>query len=107
VAAWPLGIGLFLAFVALEVGAVDPYGGRPLGHVWGPMLGATFFAAGLVGSGRWLRSEEPAEIPELLVTAPLEGQRSPVTGRGRTLAGIDSCRYSVVRTLARRDGGAP
>lgn len=65
VAAWPIGIAVALISEPLELGPVDSYGDHYLGQLVGFSIGAAVFAAGLVLTGRWLRSEEPAQVPDV------------------------------------------
>ncbi len=62
VLAWPIGIVAFLALSALGVGSQDSYGDYPVANDVGSAVGAIIFAVGLGQLGRWLRSEQPAEI---------------------------------------------
>jgi hypothetical protein len=64
-----LGIGLlaFLGTRALELGSPDEWGDYRAPQVVGLVLGSVVVAAGLVGIGRWLASEEP--VPHGVLTA--------------------------------------
>jgi len=55
----------FIAFVianVLEVGRRDSYGDYPVAWAIGAVVGSALLAIGLLGWGRWLRSEEPVDI---------------------------------------------
>ncbi len=55
----------FIAFVIaniLEVGRRDSYGDYPVAWAIGAVVGSVLLAIGLLGWGRWLRSEEPVDI---------------------------------------------
>lgn len=69
VAAWPVGIVVWLVLEWRKVGTADFYGDYLLAEVIGFGTGAVLFAAGLLAVGRWLRSEEPAGVPETLFAA--------------------------------------
>ncbi len=62
--AWPLGAGsLYLLDEVWKVGPLDAYGDHPLAWSISFTLGAGLFAAGLLGYGRWLANEVPADLP--------------------------------------------
>lgn len=61
VAAWPIGIAVFVLLTQIGLGPVDYYGDYPVANAAGLTVGALLFAVGLGRLGRWLRSEEPVE----------------------------------------------
>jgi hypothetical protein len=64
---------------ALEVGNVDEWGDYPLAVAFALPIGVIIMAIGLVGVGRWLRSEEPVDLtPGELPPPPRSAQ--PLTG---------------------------
>lgn len=69
VVAWPIAIGLALVLTRLQVGPVDYYGDYPISGIIGFGTGCVLFAIGLLAIGRWLRSEEPADLAEPLATS--------------------------------------
>jgi hypothetical protein len=69
VLAWPIAIGLALLLARLQVGPIDSYGDYPVSHILGFGTGCILFAIGLLSTGRWLRGEEPVELPETVATA--------------------------------------
>ncbi len=69
VAAWPIGIGLAILLAVLKVGRVDSYGDYVVAHAIGFAVGCTLFAVTLAATGRWLRSEQPADIPGTVAIA--------------------------------------
>ena len=52
----------FFILTAMKVGSVDRYGDYPAAWLIGGVVGLIITAAGLLGIGWWLRSEEPAPI---------------------------------------------
>ena len=66
-----LAIGFIVFVVAnvLEVGALDSHGDRPVAWAMGAITGIVILAVGLIGWGKWLRSEEPVTIDESPVAA--------------------------------------
>lgn len=64
VAAWPLGSATVILMEGLRVGTKDSYGDYPVAFMTGFTLAATLFALSLVSIGQWLRSEEPAFVPD-------------------------------------------
>jgi hypothetical protein len=46
----------------MEVGTPDQWGDYPLAVAFGLPIGVTIMAIGLIGIGRWLRSEEPVDL---------------------------------------------
>jgi len=64
VAAWPLGSATLILMEALRVGPVDRYGDYPAAWHTGFFLAVALFALGLIVIGQWLRSEEPAVVPD-------------------------------------------
>ncbi len=64
VVAWPIGFASLVALSVLHVGTRDEYGDYPLAQAAGFAIGAIIFAVGLAQLGRWLRSEQPAEITD-------------------------------------------
>ncbi|GMQ86794.1 MAG: hypothetical protein BMS9Abin07_2391 [Acidimicrobiia bacterium] len=62
------GSGLLIGAIAfgiartMEVGSVDEFRDYPVAYEIAGVVGFTIIAAGLLGIGLWLRSEEPAEI---------------------------------------------
>jgi len=68
VAAWPVGVVVFVALTRLEVGPLDEYGDRPVAYAVGFATGALLFAAALLGLGTWARSEVPADTVALART---------------------------------------
>ena len=69
--AWPLALVTWSGLRAAEVGTADEWGDYWAASWAFLMVGSAVFAAGLLGLGRWLRSEEPADRPpvEALVEA--------------------------------------
>ena len=72
------GSGMLLGAIAfgvargLEVGSPDQWGDYPMAYLIGGSVGFAILAAGLLGIGLWLRSEEPAAIdapPDEALTA--------------------------------------
>jgi len=57
-----IGLIVFFVLTALEVGWRDSYGDYPLAFLVGVWSMSLVSAVGLIGLGRWLRSEEPADI---------------------------------------------
>ena len=68
VAAWPVGVVVFVALTRLEVGPLDEYGDRPVAYAVGFATGALLFAAALLRLGTWARSEVPADTVTLAHT---------------------------------------
>jgi hypothetical protein len=68
VAAWPVGVVVFVALTRLEVGPLDEYGDRPVAYAVGFATGALLFAAALLRLGTWARSEVPADTVTLART---------------------------------------
>jgi hypothetical protein len=66
---FPVGIISFAALNAAEVGSVDSYGDHPLAWAIGAAIGMVIVAIGLIGWGRWLRAEEPADIDATAIPA--------------------------------------
>jgi hypothetical protein len=64
-----IGVAVFIVLNAAKVGATDSYGDQPLALGIGGGLGMVIVAAGLIGWGRWLRAEEPADIDTTAVPA--------------------------------------
>lgn len=64
VAAWPIGVGMLMLLSELHVGPVDEYGDYSASQAVGFAIGAVLLAASLAQLGRWLRSEQPADIRE-------------------------------------------
>ncbi len=64
-----LGIASFIALNAAEVGPTDSYGDQPVAWGVGGAIGMIIVATGLIGWGRWLRVEEPADIDQTAVPA--------------------------------------
>ena len=69
VAAWPIGIAVFLLLTQIGLGPVDYYGDYPVANAAGLTVGALLFALGLGRLGRWLRSEEPVEASSPMASA--------------------------------------
>ncbi len=65
VAAWPVGVVVFVALTRLEVGPLDEYGDRPVAYAVGFATGALLFAAALLHIGTWARGEVPADTVTL------------------------------------------
>lgn len=61
--AWPLALVIWSALRAAEVGTADEWGDYWAANWTFLVVGSAIFAAGLLGLGRWLRSEQPAEMP--------------------------------------------
>lgn len=57
-----LGIGVYLALNALEVGWTDSYGDYPLALALALLTMGVVTGTGLFGLGRWLAGEEPADV---------------------------------------------
>jgi hypothetical protein len=57
-----IGVIGFVSLNALELGPADSFGDYPLAWGISTTLGMGFVAAGLLGWGSWLRSEEPTDI---------------------------------------------
>jgi hypothetical protein len=68
VAAWPVGVVVFVALTRLEVGPLDEYGDRPVAYAVGFATGALLFAVALLRLGTWARSEAPADTVTLAHT---------------------------------------
>lgn len=64
-----IGIASFIALNAAEVGPTDSYGDQPVAWGIGGAIGMIIVAIGLIGWGRWLRVEEPADINPTAVPA--------------------------------------
>lgn len=64
-----LGIASFILLNAAEVGPTDSYGDQPVAWGIGGAIGMIIVAIGLIGWGRWLRVEEPADINPTAVPA--------------------------------------
>lgn len=64
-----VGIVAFTALNAAKVGSVDSYGDYPLAWSIGAAIGMAIVAIGLIGWGRWLRAEEPADIDATAIPA--------------------------------------
>ncbi len=63
-AAWPIGAGLLYALnERWPIGQVDQYGDYPLAWAVSFSVAASLFGVGLVGYGRRLAAEVPAELP--------------------------------------------
>ncbi len=69
VLSWPVGSVLVVVLEALRVGPVDGYGDYQLAFAIGYVVAALSMASGLVGVGRWLRSEEAVDVPEAATPA--------------------------------------
>lgn len=69
VLSWPTGSVLVVVLEALRVGPIDGYGDYPLAFAIGYVVAALSMASGLVGVGRWLRSEEAVDVPEAATPA--------------------------------------
>ena len=69
--AWTLALLTWTALRAAEVGGADRWGDYWVANWAFLTIGSTTFAVGLVGLGRWLRSEDPADLGpiETLATA--------------------------------------
>jgi hypothetical protein len=60
--AWTLGVLTWVGIRVAEVGTADEWGDYAAA-LWGfVIVGTTIFALGLVGLGRWLQAEQPADI---------------------------------------------
>lgn len=64
-----VGVITFVVLNVAEVGPTDSYGDTPLAWGIGGAVGMVLVAAGLIGWGRWLRAEEPADIDQTAVPA--------------------------------------
>ena len=60
--AWVAGLGTWAALRWLEVGPVDEWGDYPVAFVGGLTVGCLLAATGLLGLGRWMHGEEPADL---------------------------------------------
>jgi hypothetical protein len=56
-----IGAITFFVLTAMKVGTPDSYGDYPLAWVFGLIVGLIIVAGGLLGMGRWLNSEQPAD----------------------------------------------
>jgi len=63
------GLALTMLLTTLEVGRVDEWGDYPLAYSFGIGVGCYATAVGLLGIGRWLRSEEPVDIESTPIPA--------------------------------------
>ncbi len=63
------GILAFAALNAAKIGSVDSYGDYPLAWSIGAAIGMMIVATGLIGWGRWLRAEAPADIDATAIPA--------------------------------------
>ena len=60
---------VFVVVDALELGWQDSYGDYPLAWILGAAVGAGLMTIGLVGIGKWLRSEEPVDVEATAIAA--------------------------------------
>ncbi|MCB1246717.1 MAG: hypothetical protein KDB69_05585 [Acidimicrobiia bacterium] len=65
----PTGLVTFVAFRVAEFGRVDEWGDYPTATTIGVGVGCFMTAVGLVGVGRWLRSEDPIDIERTPIAA--------------------------------------
>jgi len=56
-----IGAITFFVLTAMKVGTPDSYGDYPMAWVFGLVVGLIIVASGLLGMGRWLNSEQPAD----------------------------------------------
>ena len=49
---------------ASQAGSPDQHGDYLVANAAGFTIGSVILASGLIGIGRWLRSEEPVELPD-------------------------------------------
>ncbi len=63
------GLCVFVVLSTLEFGGVDQWGDYPVANEIGVGIGCFLTAVGLAGVGRWLHSEEPADIEHTPITA--------------------------------------
>jgi hypothetical protein len=64
-----IGVITFVVLNVAQVGPTDSYGDYPLAWGIGGAVGMVLVSAGLIGWGRWLRAEEPADIDQTAVPA--------------------------------------
>jgi hypothetical protein len=64
-----IGVITFVVLNVAQVGPTDSYGDYPLAWGIGGAVGMVLVASGFIGWGRWLRSEEPADIDQTAVPA--------------------------------------
>ena len=56
-----IGAITFFVLTAMKVGTPDSYGNYPMAWAFGLVVGLVIVAGGLLGMGRWLNSEQPAD----------------------------------------------
>lgn len=60
--AWSIGLLAWIGLRVAEVGTADEWGDYWAANWAFLLIGTTIFAAGLIGLGRWLKAEQPAEL---------------------------------------------